>query len=659
MTDHIFNDKEKKKAQQTKSFKEQILADMEKARRKRKARQSETEERESSSVSNFQQSQESLSPTAKEEKAPTVMPVPEGKITDEVVDDVLSNLDEIFSPESNAAPADNKKTAVQKTSHSIKRSDSVPSSKEPQNTKSHPSEKLQSNLADTVSEALIAKASSDNLEVKVKTTDNWIDDGKAEDWQLPSDFIEKHQNKNNTEEETKELLVSDLVSKSEPESQSKPKDKEKPEKTPEPEPKGKEEEAATITKKPQKSKGKQSSKKKASKKKTANLNQKRQQRHKKTNRLARKISTVLITLILILLLGFGGFGYYYVSSALKPLDAKSTKYIQVEIPSGSGNRMIGQILEKAGVIKNAAVFNYYTKFRNYGNLQSGYYNLQKSMSLDDIAKALQKGGTTTPQAPVMGKILIPEGYTIKQISRAITNNANTKKKTDKTPFTSKEFLETIKNKDFISRMVKKYPKLLGSLPDASKVDYQLEGYLFPATYNYEKKTSVEDLIDSMLAAMDANMQNYYDTIESKGKNVNEILTMASLVEKEGSTDDDRRKIASVFYNRIDQDMPLQSNIAILYAMGKLGEKTTLKEDANIDTKINSPYNVYTNKGLMPGAVDNPGLSAIKATVEPESTDNLYFVADVTTGEVYYAKTFEEHSANVEKYVNKKIDDSSK
>ncbi|MGT2948451.1 endolytic transglycosylase MltG [Streptococcus devriesei] len=645
MTDDIFNDKEKKKAQQTKSFKEQILADMEKAsrlRREREAKQSGNESSEDYSVDNAQLSKEPSGQPAVKEDAAAVMPVPEGKITDQVVDDVLANLDEVFSPDS-SNPSE-KKATDQKTPQTAE----VPAQAS-QLSESVQNETANPNPAESVSETLIANDPSNNLEVKVKSTGTWFDDGEAENWQLPADFVEKHQS--SIEEDTKELSVSDLTSKAETKTQPKEeakavKDKEIPKLE-------EEEEVQKITKKPQQSKDKKTPQDTA-----VNLNQRRQQRHKKTNRLARKISTVLITFILILLIGTGLFGYYYVSSALKPLDAKSTKYVQVEIPSGSGNRMIGKILEKAGVIKNAAVFNYYTKFRNYGNLQSGYYNLQKSMSLDDIAKALQKGGTTTPQAPVLGKVLIPEGYTIKQIAKAVTSNANTKKKTDKTPFTSKEFLKTVQDKDFISKMVKKYPKLLGSLPDSSKVTYQLEGYLFPATYNYEKKTSVEDLIDSMLAAMDANMQNYYDTIESQGKTVNEILAMASLVEKEGSTDDDRKKIAGVFYNRIDQDMPLQSNIAVLYAMGKLGEKTTLKEDANINTKIKSPYNVYTNKGLMPGAVDNPGLSAIKAAVEPESTDDLYFVADVTTGEVYYAKTYEEHSANVEKYINKKIDDSN-
>ncbi|MGZ7236421.1 endolytic transglycosylase MltG, partial [Streptococcus pyogenes] len=92
-----------------------------------------------------------------------------------------------------------------------------------------------------------------------------------------------------------------------------------------------------------------------------------------------------------------------------------------------------------------------------------------------------------------------------------------------------------------------------------------------------------------------------------GLNVNQLLTIASLVEKEGSTDVDRRNISSVFYNRLAIDMPLQSNIAILYAMGKLGEKTTLAEDAGIDTNINSPYNIYVHPGLMPGPVASPSL----------------------------------------------------
>ena len=277
------------------------------------------------------------------------------------------------------------------------------------------------------------------------------------------------------------------------------------------------------------------------------------------------------------------------------------------------------------------------------------------MSVDDLAKALQESGTPAPVDPIAGKVLIIEGYTLEQIAQAVTDNAYTKDKDDKTKFSSEAFLETVKNPDFINQMVAKYPTLFASLPAAdSGVKYQLEGYLFPATFDYSDETTIEELIEKMIAAMDANLQPYYGQLSSMGLTVNQLLTLASLVEKEGATDEDRRNIASVFYNRLNIDMPLQSNIAILYAMGKLGQETTLAEDAAIDTNIDSPYNIYLRTGLMPGPVDSPSLSAIQATLNPNETEYYYFVADVTTGTVYYSATIEEHNQNVENYVNSKL-----
>ena len=380
---------------------------------------------------------------------------------------------------------------------------------------------------------------------------------------------------------------------------------------------------------------------------------------KRKNGLANRI---VMTVLVIVLLGLGvtGFvGYNYVNSALKPMDASSTEYVTVEIPAGSSTKQIGEILEKKGLIKNAQVFNLYSKFRSYGNYQSGYYNLQKSMDLDTIAKQLQEGGTDTPQPPVLGKITIPEGYTLEQIAEATTvNAAKTANKNTKTPFSKEEFLNKAQDEDFIAKMVAKYPQLLATLPSKdSGVKYRLEGYLFPATYEYGKETTVEELIDQMLAAMNTNLSQYYSTLESKNLTVNDVLTLASLVEKEGSTDQDRKDIASVFYNRLNQNMPLQSNIALLYAQGKLGQKTTLKEDAEIDTNLDSPYNVYKKQGLMPGPVDSPSLSAIVATINPSKTEYLYFVANVETGAVYFANTYEEHAKNVEEHVNSKLNQS--
>lgn len=381
---------------------------------------------------------------------------------------------------------------------------------------------------------------------------------------------------------------------------------------------------------------------------------------KRQNSLARRI---MLTVLVIVLIGLGvtGFvGYNYISSALKPVDSSSTEYVTLEIPEGSSSKEIGDILEKNGLIKNAQVFNLYSKIKSYASFQSGYYNLQKSMDLDTIAQELQKGGTETPQPPVLGKITIPEGYTLEQIAEAVTvNAASNSKKSAKTPFSKEDFLAKAQDEAFIAKMAAKYPQLLAGLPTKeSGVRYRLEGYLFPATYDYGKDSDVESLIDQMLAAMNSNLSPYYASIESKNLTVNEVLTLASLVEKEGSTDQDRKDIASVFYNRLNQGMPLQSNIAILYAQGKLGQKTTLREDAEIDTNIDSPFNVYKNPGLMPGPVDSPSLSALEATINPSRTDYLYFVANVETGAVYFANTYEEHAKNVEEHVNSKLTQSS-
>ncbi|HEL2200510.1 TPA: endolytic transglycosylase MltG [Streptococcus suis] len=373
---------------------------------------------------------------------------------------------------------------------------------------------------------------------------------------------------------------------------------------------------------------------------------------KKQDKTAKRIVSVIMSIIVVAVLVTGLTGYMWVKSSLEPVNTKATEAIQVEIPEGSSTLEIGKILVDNKLIKNATIFNYYSKIKSYNNFQSGFYNLKQNMSVDDIAKALQESGTPTAQKEAAGKILIVEGYTLTQIAQAITDNTKTEDKNDKTPFTTEQFMATVTNQDFINRMVATYPKLFASLPAAnSGVIYQLEGYLFPAVYEYSDETTIEELVEQMIAAMDNRLQPYYETIAAKNLTVNEVLTLASLVEKEGSTDEDRRNIASVFFNRLNAAMPLQSNIAILYAQGKLGQETTLAEDAAIDTSIESPYNIYWTPGLMPGPVDSPSLSAIEAVINANTTDYLYFVADVTTGNVYFTNNIDEHNQHVAKYVN--------
>ena len=140
--------------------------------------------------------------------------------------------------------------------------------------------------------------------------------------------------------------------------------------------------------------------------------------------------------------------------------------------------------------------------------------------------------------------------------------------------------------------------------------------------------------------------------------VNELLTIASLVEKKVL------RLKTVSWLQVFSTIawtlvcPLQSNIAILYAQGKLGQNISLADDAGIDTSINSPYNVYTKSGLMPGPVDSPSQDAIEASINQTKSENLYFVANVTDGKVYYAVTQEEHDRNVAEHVNSKLTQNS-
>ena len=397
--------------------------------------------------------------------------------------------------------------------------------------------------------------------------------------------------------------------------------------------------------------------KKAVEEMSATPRRSRRETVKSTKKKKSGFKAFFISLLIFLGLISAGayFGYQYVQSSLQPVDASSKQYVTVQIPEGANVQTIGSTLEKSGLIKHGVIFAFYAKYKNYSDLKSGYYNLQKSMSTEDIIHELQKGGTAEAQEPALANLTIPEGYTIDQIAQAVGQLQGEFKE----PLTADAFLAKVQDENFISQEVAKYPSLLESLPTKeSGVRYRLEGFLFPATYSIKESTTIESLIDEMLAAMDKTLAPHYSAIKSKNLTVNELLTIASLVEKEGAKTEDRKLIAGVFYNRLNLGMPLQSNIAILYAQGKLGQKISLADDAGIDTSINSPYNVYTNLGLMPGPVDSPSLDAIESSINQTKSENLYFVADVTDGKVYYASNKEEHDRNVAEHVNSKLTQNS-
>ena len=357
---------------------------------------------------------------------------------------------------------------------------------------------------------------------------------------------------------------------------------------------------------------------------------------KKESKITRNIVRLFAILFAVIVIGGGAYGYYYVSNSLKPVDTKQTQAVEVEIPAGSSVKQIAKILEDNKLIRNAKIFNFYIKFKNVAGFKAGFYQLSPSMDIDQILGQLADGGKD--KSANVAKVVVREGETLTGIAEEVEKS---------TKYSKEDFMNKVQEQSFIDQLVQKFPRLFKDAQKAQNVRYFLEGYLYPATYDADENKTLQMIIEEMVAKTDSILSKYYAKISQGDYNVHEILTMASLLEKEGYKVEDRQKIASVFYNRIKKNMMLQTDISVLYALGEHKEVVTLK-----DLEVNSPYNLYRNRGMGPGPFNSPSEEAILAAIDPAQTDYEYFVADVQTKEVYFAKTYEEHLALKAKYVDK-------
>ncbi len=352
-----------------------------------------------------------------------------------------------------------------------------------------------------------------------------------------------------------------------------------------------------------------------------------------TQRIVKYIILGLVALALVV--GLGCFWYY--NDSLKAVNHQKTETVQVTIPIGSSSKDIARLLKSQGLIKNADIFSFYMKAKSVNGLQAGHYDLSPSMDADTIIATLQKGGKPI-EVDVDTKLTVVEGMQLEQIAQMVEEN---------TPIKAADFLATANDASFIEELKSQYPSLISGLDGVEGLKYKLEGYLYSATYDYIAGTNVKDLIKQMVGKMNLEYQKLKEDMGNTSLSFHQILTLASIIEKEGVTDEDRKLISGVFYNRMNNDMPLQSDITVLYALGEHKELVTIK-----DTEVDSPYNLYKHTGLGPGPYNSPSLSAIQAAIYPTASDYFYFVADIETGNVYYATTLEEHEALVAKYVNK-------
>ena len=363
---------------------------------------------------------------------------------------------------------------------------------------------------------------------------------------------------------------------------------------------------------------------------------KRDIRKKETSIIKKIMRYFMIALLVIVIIG-GFFTWNYIKGETQPVDTAQTELVSFEIEQGASVKEVSKALEEEGIIRNSKLFNFYLKFKNVSGFKSGLYQVSKSMTLDEIIAELSGAGKDKDQNAT--KVLIREGEQLTDIAKEVENS---------TKYSAEDFMAKVQDEEFLSYLVQKFPKLLTESYNGYQVKYVLEGYLYPATYDMNDSKTLQMLITEMVAKTDEVMSKYYDKISESDFTLQQIMALASLIEKEGTKLEDRKKISSVFHNRIKENMMLQTDVSVQYALGEHKEALSLS-----DLEVDSPYNLYQNYGVGPGPYNSPSEDSIVAALEPADTEYLYFLADIHTKEIYFAKTYEEHLELKAKYVDSK------
>ncbi|MFD3156466.1 endolytic transglycosylase MltG [Haloimpatiens sp. FM7330] len=289
-------------------------------------------------------------------------------------------------------------------------------------------------------------------------------------------------------------------------------------------------------------------------------------------------------------------GYIKIRNTLEKPFNVNNKYV-FNIQKGENFNKVISKLSKDGIVKNTTIIKGYVKFTKSNlNIKVGKYEVNKDMSLQQFINMLNKGSLSH-----LVKVTIPEGYNIDQIGKVLEEN------------------KVITKDDFI-KSCKQY-KLPGYIKQNSNRKYDLEGYIFPDTYGFEENMKGEKIITIMVNRFEKVFSEFKNINNIKDDEMNKIVTLASIVEKEIKSDGERGKAASVFYNRLNKNMKLQSCATVLYALGYHKDKLY-----NKDLNVSSPYNTYKISGLTPGPICSPGKNSLKAAMNPDKTNFLYFVS---------------------------------
>ncbi len=339
-----------------------------------------------------------------------------------------------------------------------------------------------------------------------------------------------------------------------------------------------------------------------------------------------------VVLVLVMVLAVGAVAARsWVMEAVEPVDPDCTESIMFEVRPGASSREVAGQLAARDLVSEHWTIILLGRWRGVdGQMQAGWYELSRDMSAEDILNHLVSGRTASR------RFTLPEGMTTEQVVDHLVSQELGEPEVFNRILTEwEDYQEGFLAADYgEGQACEKY-----QLPFSP-----LEGYLLPGTYEISWGADETDIIERLISEMESFWtERRRQRAGELGLDIHEVLTLASLVEREARIDSERPKVASVFFNRLDIGMRLEACSTVAYALGDIDRNITRSE-----TEIDTPYNTYRNSGLPPGPIANPGTSSIDAVLWPEETSYLYFVSR-GDGTHAFSETFSEHLRNVNKY----------
>lgn len=337
---------------------------------------------------------------------------------------------------------------------------------------------------------------------------------------------------------------------------------------------------------------------------------------------------IIILAIAVILFG-GGLGFYLFGiSAAEP---GNTDDVAITVENGSGALMVLEELDEAGLVKNKLCGKVLVKVSGFNDIQANTYVFNKNMPLTKIFVAMEEGD---PEYMSNSKVTIIEGATIPQAAAEVSET---------TGMPAEDVLAIWADQDYLKELIGKYWFLTDEILNPDLL-YPLEGYLYPETYFVSEGATTENikkLTETMLDKTDSEITPFKDDIKTMDMTIHEFLSFASIVERESLFEDDRPMIAGVFLNRLNKGMALQSDITVLYALGKSHVDVSIAE-----TQVDSKYNTYKYPGLPVGPICAVPARTMEDCVNFEKSDYYFFFA-TEDGDVIYTKTYDEHLKVVE------------